>query len=124
MKASRLAFISGLLLIGSSWADNVHPPLSDGEYVFKHMYAEAEHYKINSIEVLVKISGNHVVVINNTHSDVFPMGVLEEGTLMWHSESGQWIIGTLPSDSEAAEVGGCTDGPTAIDIQNRIYWTC
>lgn len=124
MKALRLAFISGLLLISSAWAGNVQPPLRDGEYVFRHMYAEAEHYRIKSIEVLVKISGNHVVVINNTCSDVFPIGVLEEGTLIWHSESRQWIIGTAPSDIDAEEVGGCTDGPTVIDLQNRIYWTC
>lgn len=124
MKALRLVFISGPLLISSAWAGDVQPPLRDGEYVFKHMCAEAEHYRINSIEVLVKISGNYVVVINNTRSDVFPMGVLEEGTLTWYSESRQWIIGSAPSDSDAEEVGGCTDGPTIIAPRNRIYWTC
>lgn len=124
MKASSSSFLAALLLISNAWAGNVMMPLEDGEYIFQHKYAEAEQYRIRSIELLVEIRGNHIVVINNDRSDVFPMGVLEEGTLMWHSKSGQWIIGTVPSDSDADEVGGCTDGPTVIDLQKRIYWTC
>jgi len=99
-------------------------PLKDGEYTFEHKYAEAEQHQIKSITLIVKIVGKHIMVINNDHDDVFPMGVLEEGTLMWHSESSQWIIGQNPSDANAPEVGGCSGGPTVIDLEKRIYWTC
>ena len=43
---------------------------------------------------------------------------------MWHSASGQWIIGQSPADKAAAEVGGCSDGPPVIDLTARIFWTC
>jgi hypothetical protein len=99
-------------------------PLKDGEYIFEHKYAEAEQYRIKSITLNVIIKGRHIVVINNDRYDVFPKGVLEEGTLMWHSRSGQWIIGNSPSDKNAIDVGGCSEGPTVIDLEKRIYWTC
>ena len=100
------------------------PPLKDGNYIFEHKYEEAEQHTIKSIKLNVKITGNHIVVINNDRFDVFPKGILEEGTLMWHSQSQQWIIGTTPSDKDAQEVGGCTGGPTVVDLEKRIYWTC
>ena len=71
-----------------------------------------------------QIRGRHIVLINNDRADVFPAGLIAEGTLMWHAASGQWIIGTAPADADATEVGGCSDGPDVIDLQSRVYWTC
>ena len=99
-------------------------PLKDGEYIFTHKFAEAEQHTIQSIKVTVKIKGNHIAVINNDKFDVFPEGILEEGTLMWHTKSQQWIIAHQPSDADLDDVGGCSDGPTVIDLRKRIYWTC
>jgi hypothetical protein len=65
-----------------------------------------------------------VTITNNGPTDVFPRGLIEEGTLMWHAKSGQWIIGTDPADATAADVGGCSAGPSVIDLQRRTYWTC
>jgi hypothetical protein len=99
-------------------------PLEDGQYFFEHKYAEAEHYQIKSIQLIVEIDGRTVVVINNDRFDVFAQGVLEEGTLMWHSKSRQWIIGDSPTDRNRDDIGGCSGGPNVIDLVNRIYWTC
>lgn len=125
MKATVLFFLATVLVTSSVAAkQEMKLPLKDGEYVFEHKFAEAEHHRIKSIKLNVKIKGRHIVVINNDRFDVFPKGILEEGTLMWHSKSGQWIIGNKPSDKDAIDVGGCSDGPTEIDLEKRIYWTC
>lgn len=122
----RIFLLLGTLFITGCISTNKEPsiPLKDGEYSFEHKYAEAEQYKIKSINVIVRLKGNHITVINRDRYDVFPKGVLEDGELMWHSKSGQWIIGHTPSDLEFDDVGGCTDGPTVIDLVSRIYWTC
>lgn len=99
-------------------------PLADGKYIFEHKFAEVGHHKIESIKLSVIIKGNHITVINNDRSDVFPKGLLEEGTLMWHAKSSEWIIGNSTSDRNAVDVGGCSDGPTVVDLEKRIYWTC
>ena len=98
------------------------PPLPSGDYVFAHRFAE--HPDIPSTEFSVQIRGRHVTITNNGPTDVFPRGLIEEGTLMWHAKSGQWIIGTDAADANAADVGGCSDGPSVIDLQRKTYWTC
>ena len=103
---------------------STEPPLASGDYVFEHKFAEAEHSSIPSIKLNVQIRGRHIVLTNNDKTDVFPAGVIEEGTLMWHATSGQWIIGTAPGDVDAPGVGGCSDGPAVVDLERKIYWTC
>ena len=122
----RIFLLLGILFLSGCVSSNKKPsiPLNDGEYSFEHKYAEAEQSKIKSINVIVKLKGNHITVINRDRYDVFSKGVLEDGELIWHPKSRQWIIGHTPSDRELDDVGGCTDGPTVIDLINRIYWTC
>lgn len=121
MKAFAIAI---LFLFTATSVKAVELPIADGDYIFTHKYAEAEQSSIKSINLLVKISGHHIVVINSDRFEVFPEGVLEEGILMWHTKSQQWIIGSSPSDKEVLDVGGCSDGPTVVDLEKRIYWTC
>jgi hypothetical protein len=97
-------------------------PIESGEYKFQHRFSEQP--GIKSISLTAKISGTEIVLINKRRSDVFPKGVVAQGTLMWHSGSRQWIIGQEASDQWAQDVGGCSDGPEVIDLQNKIYWTC
>jgi hypothetical protein len=113
-----------LVLAISACQSSPEPPLPSGEYVFEHKFAEAEQSSIPSIKLDVQIQGRHVVLINNDRTDVFPAGIIKEGTLMWHAASGQWIIAKEPTDAEAAAVGGCSDGPELVDLERRIYWTC
>ena len=111
-----------LVLLLAACQPSTEPPLSSGDYVFVHKFAE--HPNIPSIKLDVQIRGRHIVLTNNDRTDVFPAGVIEEGTLMWHPATGQWIIGTHPSAVDATEVGGCSDGPAVVDLERRIYWTC
>lgn len=116
--------ITILLIVFASCVNAKDIPLKDGLYDFEHKFAETEHYKIKSINLIVKIKGNNITVINNDKYDVFQKGVLEEGTLMWHLKSKQWIIGNSPADIDIEDVGGCSGGPTVVDLKNKIYWTC
>ena len=97
-------------------------PIKNGEYIFKHKFAE--HPAMDSTHFLVKIKGNHIVVTHVENSEVFPIGLIDEGTLMFHEKAQAWIISTSPKDINANEVGGCSDGPTVVDLINKIYWTC
>ena len=113
-----------LALAITACQSSAEPPLSSGDYVFVHRFAEAEQSTIPSIKLDVQIRGRHIVLTNNDKTEVFPAGVIEEGTLMWHASSHQWIIGTEPADADAPEVGGCSDGPAVVDLERKIYWTC
>jgi hypothetical protein len=111
------------LMVSSAHAGSAPPlPIQPGQYTFQHRFSE--HPSIKSISLAAKISGTHIVLINKTRSDVFPKGVIAEGTLTWHAGSEQWIIGQEASDQHVKDVGGCSDGPEVIDLQKRIYWTC
>lgn len=97
-------------------------PIRSGCYDFQHRFAEDP--ALVSIPLVAEIRGRHIVLINETESRVFPKGVIAEGTLMWHARSGQWIIGHQPTDRDAGDVGGCSDGPEVVDLKGRVYWTC
>jgi len=121
-----LCFILALSALCASCVGGDAPgpriPLGSGEYEFVHRFAE--HPSIRSIRVDVRIDGSHIAVYNHESDSVFPLGLLEQGTLLWHAGAGRWIIGNSDEDSLAPEVGGCTDGPTTVDLVERIYWTC
>ena len=119
----RRAFLLVVATIGvGGCTSEAQPSLVSGDYVFAHRFEE--HPDIPSTELAVQIRGRQVTIINNGPTDVFPRGLIEQGTLIWHAKSGQWIIGTNAADANAADLGGCSDGPSIIDLQRKIYWTC
>ena len=97
-------------------------PLKPGTYTFQHRFSEQP--DLGTGPVLVTIKGGKITVFNPHANNVFPKGVLARGNLVWHRKSKQWIISTDPSDNDAEEVGGCSDGPEVVDLQKRIYRTC
>ena len=97
-------------------------PIPSGQYTFQHRFAE--HPTLSSVPLIAKIDALHITLINQTQSDIFPKGIVAEGTLMWHAASKQWIIGSKDSDRHVKDVGGCSDGPEVVDLQQKIYWTC
>lgn len=97
-------------------------PIHSGRYTFLHKFAEQPNMPGTS--VVVRIHGHHIVVINTRKADGFPLGVIAEGTLMWHAGHHAWIIGEDDSDRYAKEVGGCSGGPEEVDLRHRIFWTC
>lgn len=96
--------------------------ISDGEYVFQHKFAE--HPNMPSIQLNVIVKGILVTVINDDDDEIFPLGIIDHGELFWHKSSGQWIIVNFPEDKIAKDVGGCSAGPSVIDLKDKVYWTC
>jgi hypothetical protein len=90
------------------------PPLSDGEYSFA--LKDAEFPLEDDIDVTVRIRGERISVVNQNRAGVFPEGLIEEGTLLWHPASKQWIIGQSEADASAPQVGGCGAGPRCDEI--------
>ena len=114
--------LAAVLAAGCAHGADPPLPLPSGHYVFAHRYAE--HPTLASMTLEVSLHGTHIVVRNRVARAPFPAGVLAEGQLMWHTASGQWIIGDSPADRHAPEVGGCSTGPDVVDLLRRIYWTC
>jgi hypothetical protein len=114
--------IALLGLAGCNAASAPPVPLPSGEYEFAHRFSEQP--TIPSVCLTVRIDAAHVMVVNPKASGPFPAGVIDEGTLMWHAASEQWIIGREEADRTLRDVGGCSGGPEVIDLQNRVYWTC
>ena len=100
---------------------DIEVPISHGSYTFQHKFAE--HPNSESISLDVEITGSKITVTNNNELSAWPKGVVEEGQLFLHS-SKKWIITHNESDKQAIEVGGCTDGPTVVDLIKKVYWTC
>lgn len=97
-------------------------PIESGTYIFRHQFAE--HPSMESIELKVIVNGRRVRVVNEQGGDVFEKGVLDEGFLVWHPRTGQWIIAKRDSDMDEFDVGGCSGGPAVIDLTGKVYWTC
>jgi hypothetical protein len=96
--------------------------IDDGEYLFKHRFAEQPN--MESINLIAIVAGTAITLTNKDRAGVFPLGVIEEGELFWHKGSGQWIIVSSPEDKVAKDVGGCSAGPAVINLDERVYWTC
>jgi hypothetical protein len=97
-------------------------PLATGRYEFQHRFAE--HPDMQSIKLIAEIIDDNIVLTNADSDGVFDFGVIAEGTLMWHARTQQWIIGNSEEDRNAEDVGGCSDGPSVVDLVKLEYWTC
>ena len=104
------------------WADDPPIPLPTGRYEFQVRYSE--HPTIDGPKLIAEIIDHHIELTNTDTDDVFPFGVIAEGTLMWNMKSQQWIIGDSEDDRNAEFVGGCSDGPDVVDLVELTYWTC
>ena len=101
---------------------NMTPVISDGEYVFKHRFAE--HPNMDSIDLNVAIHNTLISVHNESVDSIFPLGLIDAGELFWHSQTQQWIIVNDEQDRQASDVGGCSGGPGVVDLVAQEYWTC
>ena len=114
--------LATILSIYAYTAFAVEIPLPDGTYDFMHKYAE--HPNMESIIFHGVVKNGSITLTNKEKSSVFPIGVIEEGQLYWHSSSNQWIIINSEEEKNSTEVGGCSDGPSVIDLYQMVYWTC
>jgi hypothetical protein len=105
-----------------SRSEDVTLPIADGTYVFLVKFAE--HPDMTGGHLDVDIRGKKIRVTSEANSSVFPAGLVDEGVLLWHALSKQWIIGQTESDAQVEHVGGCSDGPFVVDLQHKVFWTC
>lgn len=96
-------------------------PIRSGTYTFQHRFAEQPN--LHNRPLTAEIRGRHIAIVSDAPG-IFPKGVVEDGTLMWHAKSKQWIIGESESDRYAKDVGGCSAGPTVVDLKNKVFWSC
>jgi len=80
---------------------------------------------MKSIQLDVEIRGRDITIINNNKGSIFPVNeIIESGKLLYHPKFKEWIISNSSEDSNAIEIGGCSDGPAVVDLIDKIYWTC
>jgi hypothetical protein len=106
-----------------SMAEEPPLPINSGKYELGLRFAEHPTI-ISTTKFVATIDGYHITVKNEGRTDVYPAGVIEEGTLMWHAPSQQWIIGQTDADRLAKDVGGCSGGPPVVDLVTFEYWDC
>lgn len=97
-------------------------PIANGTYTF--LVKHTEHPDIPGGTLQAEIVDDRITLVSKPGASVFLAGVVEEGRLQWHASSGRWIIGDSEADASAPDAGGCSDGPSVIDLKQRIYWTC
>ena len=122
MRGQEPLLLAVVMLAGCTATAHVAIPLGSGDYIFLHRFEE--HPDINSVELAVQIRGRRIRIVNQSASAVFPVGLVEEGELIWHANTHQWVISQDPAAATANEVGGCSDGPSVIDLKSKVYWTC
>ena len=97
----------------------------DGTYTYKIAFAEWGGKSLGAT-CTVKIKGNSIKIIHNGKGNLTGNkgDILDEGIIMKHSKTGQWIIGHSRKDKNAKEVGGCSEGPSVIDFKHKKWWSC
>ena len=94
-----------------------------GTYEYQVAFAEWSGRSLGTT-VIVVISGDSIKVINNGGLSGKKGEIVEQGRIVKHKATGQWIIAQRPEDQFADEVGGCSEGPRVIDFKKRKWWTC
>ena len=97
----------------------------DGTYTYKIAFAEWGGKSLGAT-CTVKIKGNSIKIIHNGKGNLTGNkgDILDEGIIMKHAKTGQWIIGHSRKDKNAKEVGGCSEGPSVIDFKHKKWWSC
>jgi len=97
----------------------------NGTYTYQIAFAEWNGKSLGATCSVI-IKGDSVKVIHNgTKSLTGNKGdIIDQGILLKHKLTGKWIIAHDRKDVDAIEVGGCSDGPSVIDIKRRRFWTC
>ena len=94
--------------------------LKSGTYIFK--FYDDEYHKFQGIcKVVITKKRVAVYAIEGCHRKKGEL--IDEGILLFH-KSGKWIIGRKKEDVNAKEIGGCSDGPSVIDLEHKVYHSC
>lgn len=96
--------------------------IEDGTYTFEIAFDEWDGKSLGS-SCQVTIKGDSITVINDGSLSGIKGKTIEKGILKKH-KTGVWIISTSEEDVNADEIGGCTDGPSVIELKNRKLRMC
>jgi hypothetical protein len=97
----------------------------NGIYTYKIAFAEWSGQSLGATCTAV-IKGDSIKVIHNGKGNLTGKkgDILDQDIIMKHNKTGKWIIGHSPKDKNAAEVGGCSGGPSVIDFKRKMFWSC
>ena len=98
---------------------------ANGVYTYKIAYAEWNGKSLGATCTVV-IKGDRIKVVHNGKGNVTGKkgDIFDEGIIMKHTKTGKWIIGHSLKDKNAKEIGGCSDGPSEIDFNKKLFWAC
>jgi len=76
--------------------------------------------------VLVVIKGNTIKIISEGNPSLTAKKgeVLDEGLLIKHNKTGDWLITNNPSHANLDAYGDCVGIAMVIDFVNKVYKTC
>jgi hypothetical protein len=97
----------------------------NGTYTYAIAFAEWQGKSLGSTCTVI-IKGDSVKVIHDGKGTLSGNkgDIIDQGVMMKHTRTGNWIIAHNPEDKDAEEVGGCSDGPSVIDFKRKKFWRC
>jgi hypothetical protein len=111
-----------LLLSHSAYAKE----WKDGRYEYTMVFDEWGPGVLEG-HCFVIIKGDSITVIEDSGQGIDSAEngtIMDRGKIMKHKKTGKWIIADSPADVNEEDIGGCTDGPTIIEFDNRIFHAC
>ena len=85
----------------------------------------AEWYdKSTNVTCIVIREDSLFTIINDGSLNGNKNEVIESGILRIHEKTGQTILTKDPNDIYAPEIGGCSDGPIVVDLENKVIEFC
>lgn len=99
--------------------------IKDGTYFFTIKDLEYHGMVVGKCKAIVKGDSIRLVFLSGNLTLIKPGDVYEEGLLMKHKKTKQWIIARSKEDVNAPEVGPCSEnGPRTIDFKRRVIEQC
>lgn len=97
----------------------------DGTYTYSIAFAEWNGKSLGATCTVI-IKGDSIKVVHNGKGNLTGKkgDILDQGIIMKHTKTGNWIIGHSSKDKDAKEIGGCSDGPSIIDFKRKTFWSC
>jgi hypothetical protein len=119
----KLSLVCFLILVNPFLLRSQRP--KDGTYTYSIAFAEWGG-KSPGATCTVVIKGDSIKIIHNGKGNLTGKkgDIIDEGIIMKHKKTGNWIIGHDKKDKDAEEIGGCSEGTAIIDFKRKRFWSC
>jgi len=99
--------------------------IKDGVYFFKIKDLEYHGMIVGKCKVIVKGNIIKLIYLSGTLTSLKGGDVYDEGLLLRHKKTNQWIIGKNKKDANVKEIKLCENGgPRPIDFKKKIIEQC